>query len=126
MNLLNFSHLLSKSALSDLEKAVGAPLEHVINLMPQFDARQPFMPQVVALLDTAGISSQQFQTEPWLVALPALNYIAALLLAELHGRIGHFPSIIRLRPTANGSVTTYEFAEILDLEQERQQARLRR
>ena len=32
--------------------------------------------------------------------LPSLNFIAALLLAELHGRMGYFPPVARTRPAA--------------------------
>jgi len=38
-----------------------------------------------------------------LVNTPSLNFITAMLLAKLHGRMGYFPPIIRLRP-ANGSL----------------------
>ena len=34
------------------------------------------------------------------VVPPALNFITAVLLAELHGRMGYFPAIVRLRPVA--------------------------
>jgi len=48
------------------------------------------------------------------------------LLAELLGRMGHFPTIVRLRPQANSLVTAYELAEIINLEGVRQLARIRR
>ncbi len=126
MNILNFAHPLPQATRDAISAAVGSPIEQVIDLSLQFDTQQAFAPQVVALIEQAGITSERFQTETWLVALPSLNYIAALVLAELHGRMGHFPAIIRLRPAANSPVTTYEFAEVIDLEQLRQHARTRR
>ena len=48
------------------------------------------------------------------------------LLAELHGRIGHFPSLIRLRPLAGSTPTTYEVAELLNLQTIREMAHTRR
>ncbi len=45
--------------------------------------------------------------------------------AELHGRIGHFPAIIRLR-SRPGPVTTYEVAELLNLQSIREEARKHR
>jgi len=58
--------------------------------------------------------------------LPSLNYAAAVLLAELHGRMGHFPAILRLRPIAGALVTEYDVAEIINLEAVRAEARTRR
>jgi hypothetical protein len=50
-------------------------------------------------------------------------FVAAfLLLAEIHGRIGHFPTLIRMRPQ-HGSVTTYEVIELLNLQTIRDAAR---
>jgi hypothetical protein len=40
--------------------------------------------------------------------------------------MGHFPTIVRLRPVQGKLVTEYEIAEIISLEQARQQARTRR
>ena len=126
MNILNFAHPLPVATREAIATAVGSPINVVVDLLPQFDPQAPFLAQAVALLDQTGITSEQFQTEPWLVALPSLNTITALLLAELHGRMGHFPAILRLRPVAESAVTRYEFAEIIDLDQVRQQARTRR
>jgi hypothetical protein len=45
-----------------------------------------------------------------------------LLLVEIHGRIGHFPTLIRIRPK-HGSITTYEVIELLNLQTLRDAAR---
>jgi hypothetical protein len=60
-----------------------------------------------------------------LVNPPGYAPAAFVLLAELHGRIGHFPSLVRLRPKS-GPVTTYEVAELLNLQTIRDAARERR
>lgn len=126
MNLLNLSHPLTPAQLEQIQALTGQPISHTIEARVQFDLDEPFAPQVVRLLDELAISPQRWQTDPWLVVLPSLNYIAALVLAELHGRIGHFPAIVRLRPVANSLVTAFEVAEIINLEQVRQTARTRR
>jgi hypothetical protein len=51
---------------------------------------------------------------------------AFVLLAELHGRIGHFPALIRLRPLPGSTPTTYEVAELINLQAIREDARRRR
>lgn len=56
---------------------------------------------------------------------PGYAPAAFVLLAELHGCIGHFPTLIRLRPKA-GPVPAYEVAELLNLQAMREAARTRR
>ena len=95
-------------------------------LAVQFDAEQPFLPQLQALVARIPLSPVELQTAPLLVVLPALNFIAALLLAELHGRMGYFPAILRIRPVAGSTPPRFEVAEILNLQAVRDAARLTR
>ncbi len=126
MHLLNFAHPLTARQLDQIAALVGSPPEQVREIKVQFDVEQPFIDQTVRLVDEIGISAQDWQTGGWLIILPSLNYIAALLLAELHGRTGHFPAIVRLKTAANTVITEYEVAEIINLETVRQSARSRR
>ncbi|GAB4548602.1 MAG: CRISPR-associated protein Csx15 [Anaerolineae bacterium] len=126
MNILNFAHPLTEAQRQQIEALIGRAITAVTDVRVQFDLSQPFGTQVVAMLDALGIDSAAWQTQNWLLVLPSLNYIAASLLAELHGRTGHFPAIIRLRPTENTFVTEFEVAEIINLEQIRAAARNRR
>lgn len=126
MNLLNFSHPLNKVQLEQLAKLIGQPITDVRDIAVQFDTDQTFTPQVVAMIDNLSIESVRWQNEPWLIIPPALNYITAILLAELHARMGHFPTIIRLKPVQQNFTTQYDVAEIINLEQVRQNARQRR
>ncbi len=82
---MNKSHKSNSSA--------GRPLERVVDLPVQFENEQPYLPQLEALMQTLPLSATELQTGQILVNLPSLNYIAALLLAELHGRMGYFPPI---------------------------------
>lgn len=126
MNLLNLSHPLTARQLEQIEALVGQPASAIIEARVQFNLEEPFVAQVIRLLDDLNIAPERWQGEPWMLILPSLNYIAAILLAELHGRMGHFPAIVRLRPVPNALVTEYEVAEIVNLEQVRQAARARR
>lgn len=126
MILLNFSHPLTEEHLQRITELVGAPHERLIEVKVQFDTDADFIPQVAALVDGLDLTPQDWQNKPFVVVLPSLNYIAAILLAELHGLMGHFPTILRLRPVRGALITTYEVAEIVNLEEVRQNARNRR
>ena len=86
-------------------------------------AKRPFCRSWSSLLDKLSLSAEALQTEAILVNLPSLNFIAALLLAELHGRMGYFPPVLRLRPAPGSLPPQYEVAEILNLQNVRDSAR---
>ena len=126
MLLLNFSHPLTDAQRAQIEALTGSPLTNIINAPTQFDEQAPFAPQVQALLATIDLSAEAWQTAPILVLLPSLNFIAAALLAELHGRMGYFPTVVRTRPVADAVPRRYEVAELLDLQGIRESARKQR
>ncbi len=126
MHIINFSHPLTTEQIAQIEAQLGGKIDSIRNVRVQFDTEQPFVPQVIELLDELGITAEQWQTEAWLIVLPSLNFITAVLLAELHGRSGRFPTIIRLKPVADALVSTFELAEIINLDQVRNAARARR
>ncbi|MBN2007618.1 MAG: hypothetical protein JXA21_30015 [Anaerolineae bacterium] len=126
MIILNFSHPLTPTHLAQVEGLTGQSVERVIEVNSQVDVQQPLAPQVAAMANAAGLSSTEWQTAPLLVNLPALNFSAAVLLAELHGRCGYFPPCVRLRPIAGQVPPQYELAEVLDLQAVREAARRQR
>lgn len=126
MILLNFSHPLTADHLAQIEALTGQATERVIAASVQFDVQVPFAAQVVALVDGLGLTPQEWQTLPLLINTPSLNAIAVTLLAELHGRMGYFPTVIRLRQAAGAMPPRFEVAEIIDLQTVRNRARLER
>jgi hypothetical protein len=104
----------------------GRAIERTLALTTHFDEQQPFPPQVAALLAQVELTPAAWQGEPILVVLPSLNFIAAALLAELHGRMGYFPPVVRTRPVAGMIPRQFEVAEILDLQAIRDRARSQR
>ena len=126
MILLNFSHPLTPAHLAQVATLAGQPVERVIDVHSQVDPQQPLVPQVTALADEAKLSPAEWQSAPLLVVLPSLNFIAAVLLAELHGRCGYFPAILRTRPVPSSTPPQYEPAEIINLQAVRDEARKRR
>jgi hypothetical protein len=98
----------------------------VLDFKPQFDHEQPFADQVRALVESIGYSPEDWQTMPIIVNPPAFAPIAAVLLAELHGRMGYFPPIVRLKPIPHSTPPRYEVAEIINLQAVRDRAREQR
>ena len=85
-----------------------------------------FAGQVRALADGVGLTSADWQTRRLLVNPPTLHVIAATLLAELHGRMGYFPPVLRLRPIPAALPPEFEVAEIINLQAVRDSAREQR
>lgn len=126
MILLNFSHPLTDDQLAQVEAVTGQKVAEVRGEMPQFDHQVPFMKQVRALADRVGLSPEEWQTTPLLINLPGYAPAAAALLAELHGRIGHFPAVLRRPPVVEGGLTHYKVAEVINLQHVRDEARKER
>jgi len=126
MILLNFSHPLTPAQLEEIVRLTGQPVTETVELPVQFENGAPFLPQLQALMERLAVDPACLQTEPVLVNLPSLNFIAALVLAELHGRMGYFPPILRLRPAPGSLPPRYEVAEVLNLQEVRESARRRR
>jgi len=122
MILLNFSHPLTADQLGQIEALTGQAAQ-VMAVAVQFDSERPFEPQLRELMAGVPLSAEAWQTQPILVNPPSLNFITALLLAELHGRMGYFPPILRLRPVAGSLPPRYEAAEVLNLQAVRDAAR---
>ncbi len=126
MLILNFSHPLTPAQREQIAAATEQEIARVLDVPTHFDEQQPFPPQVAALLAGIELTPAQWQGEPILVVLPSLNFIAALLLAELHGRMGYFPPVVRTRPVADRVPRQFEVAELLDLQAVREAARGKR
>ena len=125
MLIVNFSHHLTDRQVEQIKALAKAPVEEVRTVLARLDQAEPLEPQITAIVDATGLSSEEWQTRPLLINPPGYASAAFVLLAELHGRIGHFPSLIRLRPKT-GTVTSYEVTELLNLQTIREAARKRR
>ncbi|HEU5378629.1 MAG TPA: CRISPR-associated protein Csx15 [Ktedonobacteraceae bacterium] len=125
MLILNFSHPLTEQQLTRITELAGEAIEDIRTIAVQIDQECALEPQVRAIVDQVGLSSQEWQTRGLLINPPGYAPAAFVLLAELHGRIGHFPTLIRLRPRS-GPITIYEVAELLNLQTIREESRRHR
>ena len=125
MLVLNFSHPFTAEQQTQLEMLAGTSIQEVRTIPVNINQAEPLKPQIVACVNAVALSSEEWQTRQLLVNPPGYAPAAFVLLAELHGRMGHFPTLVRLRPVS-APVTHYEVAELLNLQAIREQARSRR
>ena len=125
MLLLNFTHPLTEDQYAQIAALADSSIDEVRTIRVQINQEEALEPQIVTIVDSAGLSSHEWQTRPLLINPPGYAPAAFVLLAELHGRIGHFPSLVRMRPDS-GAITGYEVAELLNLQTIRDAARERR
>jgi hypothetical protein len=98
----------------------------VRNIPTPFDPKRTYAPQVKALAEVCRLTPEEWGTLSFLVVMPLHHTIAAALLAELRGRIGYFPSVVRLRPVPESKSIRYDVAEVINLQRVRDEARRKR
>lgn len=123
MILLNFSHPLSKEQLSITENLVSTSFDSVVDIKTHLNHQESFPLQVKNLIDGVPLTSQQWQNSRILVVPPSLSIISCVLLSELHGRMGYFPAVLRVKPVPGSTPPVFEPAEVLNLQAIRDNAR---
>jgi len=105
---------------------VSKELLIMLKIECQLDVNTDFGNQVADLADACNLTPDEWQTQRIIVNPPALSTAATLLLAELHGRCGYYPPVLRLKQESGTMPPRYVLAEILDVNSQRQNARKRR
>ncbi len=126
VTVVNFAHPLTEAQRMQIEVRAGQPVARVLDVPAHADVEKAIEPQVAALVDEVPLSAEEWQTLPLLVNPPGLAPLATVLLAELHGRMGYFPTLLRIRPAAEATPPRYEVAELLNLQAVRDRAREQR
>lgn len=126
MILINFSHPLSPHQREDIALLRGGGTVRVVDVPAQFDMAGDLPAQIAALVGDVPLTQEEWQTSRLIVNLPGHSTAAALLLAELHGRMGHFPEVLLSRRAESSQEEPYLVEAILDLQEVRDQARGRR
>lgn len=85
MTLINFGHPFTPAQLDAIADLSGQDIERIAAASTQFNPAEPFTPQARAMVDSAGLTPEEWQTIPLLINLPTLHIIAALVLAEFTG-----------------------------------------
>lgn len=126
MKIVNFSHPLTEAQISQLTLLTGEPVGEIYDVPCQFDNSHSFADQVAEQVEKVGLSPSQWQTARILINPPSYAPAASTLIAELHGRMGYFPAIIRIRPVNGSMPPQFEVAEIINLQALRDKSRERR
>ena len=120
--VLNFAHSLTQEQQAQIEELSNTPIENIITISTLINEEEPLEPQISTLIDATDQSAPDWPKSDILINPPGYAPAALLLLAAIHGRIGHFPTLIRMRPK-HASITTYEVIELLNLQTTRDGAR---
>lgn len=116
MTVVNFFHPLTSEHISAIEGLCASHIDRVVTVTSQVDTSAGLAEQIHAMLDALPLTADEWQTKPLLFVLPALNYSTAVMLADIHGRMGHFPAIVRIAPVSDTVPTTYDVSEVIDLQ----------
>ena len=119
--VLNFGHPLSDAAQAELADVIGE-FDTVLARV-SLDMESPLGPQIATVVEGMKLSSEQLQTRRLVAILPGASVAAALVLAEIHGRSGNWPTIVHLVRAEDG---VFHMGELVDLQQTRNTARTSR
>src|SRR5205823_1543266 len=117
-----FAHPLTIQQRTQVEELSNTKIENIITIPTLINEQEPLEPQIASLIEAINQSTHNWHKRDILINPPGYAPAAILLLAEIHERIGHFPTLIRMRPK-HASVTTYEVIELLNLQTIRDAAR---
>lgn len=126
MTIVNFAHPLRTSHIASIEAAAGSAVDRVVAVPTHFDHTRSFAGQVIATVDSANLTSEEWQTLHLVIVPPSLAVIACLVMAEIHGRAGYFVPIVRLGVRPGVLPPAFEVVEVLDVQGQRESARKRR
>ena len=123
MLILNFSHPMTENQKKEAEALTGQMIEQVFDIHVQFDNDRSYADQAETLMQQLPVDGTTLQTKPILILLPSSNFIAASVLASLHGMMGYFPAVLRISPEAGSLPPVYHAAEVLNLQAIRDKSR---
>jgi hypothetical protein len=123
--VLNYAHPLTSEQLAQLTAQVGA-LPDMRDIAVHIDRDHPIAEVARDLADAAGLAPALANRLALIVNPPGLAPLALALIAENHGRSGHFPAIVNIRPIDGSLSTQYEVQEIVNLQKLRDDARTQR
>jgi hypothetical protein len=123
IKILNFSHPITDVQRIKIEELIGKSIAEIMELQTQLDEDISFQSQLCDIMSKAKISSEGLQKGEYIINLPGFASAAAVLLAELHGRMGHFPTVIRLKRVKGSLPPVFDVEEVVNLQAIRDDSR---
>lgn len=123
--VLNFGHPMTDDQVAQLT-ALLTHTPQVHNVPLQVDRQRPLAELVRDVVDSVGLTSEEWQTRPLVMNPPGLAPLALALVAELHGRCGYFLPLVHVRPVEGVVPPRFEVAEVVNVQAVREAARARR
>ncbi len=96
--VLNFAHPLTMQQQTQIEELSNTTIENIITISTLINEEEPLEPQIASLIEAVDQFTLDWNKRDILLNPPGYAPAVILLLAEIHGRIGHFPTLIRMRP----------------------------
>jgi hypothetical protein len=121
MTLLNLAEPLSREDVSTIAAMCGRKVRKAIDADAAFATSQPMSAQVRALVDKLGLSAREWENSSLVLCLPADPVAAALIVAEIAGRRGRTPTIVRF--ATDKTTGRREPVETISLHEVRKEAR---
>jgi hypothetical protein len=126
--VLNFSaHPIMPDQRQAIQNKMNWPTLEVIDVgLGNVPEDKDFVAETLNYVEKIDLLSGEWQIYPLVVVSAGYAPAWSVLLAELHGRLGYFPDLVRLRPTTAQAEEKFEVAEIVSLREIRNQARAKR
>lgn len=119
--VINLSHPFSDRDLESIAGLTSLPVGRVVDATVDLSSSRQLGEQVHQLLDGLPLSPRQWQQEALVVNLPGLAVAAAAVLADIHGRRGSFPRVLRME--RNPDSDEFQVVEVVSLQSVRDGAR---
>jgi hypothetical protein len=125
--IMNFSgHPVHPTQKSAIEKLMHWQSAEVLDVpLGNVPEDHHFIAAIEKAVDKLDISAKEWEL-PMVVIPAGYAPVWSLIQPILHGRLGHFPDVVRLRPVDPLSGVRYEVAEIMPLQQLRHISRGKR
>jgi len=126
--ILNFSgHPVLAGHQQEIQRLMKWPTSEVIDVaLGNVPEDNKFVSAIEKAVNTVDLTSEEWQKIPMVVIPAGYTPVWSVVQAVLHGRLGHFPEIVRLRPAPAHSSEKFEVAEIMNLHEVRHHSREKR
>lgn len=116
--VLNFSHPLTQNQRGEIAALRGVDMKQLdiregLSRQYVYNSAEELVSAVKAQIDDAKMTTNAWQHQRILVNLPAHAAGAMIAIAEMHGRMGYFPSILRIEKVGEA----FEFTEIVRIDE---------